>query len=688
MATAGARYLALTLLLVAGSLNTLWAFGDAIYNRPNALMDYVPQEIGVYDTVYWELEESDCRGCHGNSLADRHHLTDTVMVYRLCTPCHEPMSEPPFVVAIRDCLTGGCHSWEDLGTNGWHHNTDLSASGNCVACHDPNLIGEISPFRDFETYPPSIVTPTPFSCENCHWGQRRVSGTPGHPSTYDHYNRWGDFIGFYEYSNPIYDNFDTHHMGFEGKVSSECYYCHAQDPGRPDWNPYNPELIRYCEICHSAESLHGVRPHLQKTNGWEAVGFHVPGQPSNDPAVYRTWDPTGPFPPETEPGFTVDQMCFGCHGDGVTEPSAPDPCVGNVPVIDNTVAGIQPNHGTCGIVVTLRGQHFGPEQISGRKVQVRQKDGTIWIGDWRDMPIVSWADTRIEFHIPCWTFGPGNYRVQVDTECGTSNRVNFGLSDWVSVTSISEAGSSGPCGQWIKINGDGFGAVQSKIFGDGYSGVHCVVDFVGSQGTFTALNYRNWTSNSFEVRFFDFFEDGVDAYSGERNFVQDDGSLLCAEEPLIPKCASLALGPWSVYLKAIYFGDDDASGTLSCGDTIFQVVVSEPQTFELTNEPIVYRVSPNQIERGQRLRIIGLNFGPTQTDGQVRMGSEEDAQSSALGQGILLGMIKAWSNTRIKVKMPRVTVPKSWEGTTKFLWVEKDEKKSNYESLEILEPLP
>ena len=45
------------------------------FNRPNPLMDYVSQEIGMYDTLYWELDESDCRRCHGNNLADRHHLS-------------------------------------------------------------------------------------------------------------------------------------------------------------------------------------------------------------------------------------------------------------------------------------------------------------------------------------------------------------------------------------------------------------------------------------------------------------------------------------------------------------------------------------------------------------------------------------------------------------------------------------
>ena len=131
-------WLTVTVFLTLGSPGTVWA-QYATHNRPNPLMDYVPQEIGIHDTVYWELGESDCRRCHGNSLADRHHLTDTVVLYGLCTPCHDPIPEPPHVVAIRDCLTSGCHSWDDLDANGWHHNTDLSASNNCTCCHNPNL---------------------------------------------------------------------------------------------------------------------------------------------------------------------------------------------------------------------------------------------------------------------------------------------------------------------------------------------------------------------------------------------------------------------------------------------------------------------------------------------------------------------------------------------------------------------
>ena len=132
-------------------------------------MDYAPQEIGIYDSRYDHLGEMDCRGCHGASLADRHHYSETVLIYNQCTPCHEIIPDPPGVVVIRDCTTSGCHSWDDVLVNGWHHNTNLSASENCVACHDRNLVAEITPFTSFVEYEPSVVTPTPFSYPSIRW---------------------------------------------------------------------------------------------------------------------------------------------------------------------------------------------------------------------------------------------------------------------------------------------------------------------------------------------------------------------------------------------------------------------------------------------------------------------------------------------------------------------------------------
>jgi len=663
------------------------------HNRPNPLMDYVPQEIGIYDTVYWELKESDCRSCHGNSLADRHHLTDTVLISGLCTPCHDIVAEPPYVVVIRDCLTSGCHSWNDVDTNGWHHNTDLSASGNCVACHDPNLVEALFPVADLEMYPPSIVSPTPFSCENCHWRQDQVPGvdanSPGHPSAYDHYDGWGNFLGFHEYSTPIYDNFETHHMGYKGNVYSECYRCHSEDPYYPDWDPYNPELIRYCEKCHSARTLHSIGPHVQYTNGWEALGFHVPFSNTQsrdvDPVIYRTWDPAGPYVPETQPGFTSDRMCRGCHGDALPDwdPEIP-PCS---PVIDS----MSPIAGTCGTIVTIRGLYFGSENTSERSVKMRPASGGVWV----DVPIHAWTDTLIEWVLPCWTFSPGNYRLVVVTETGNSSPLKvFSVRDHPTLLNVSPG--SGPCRQVLTLSGSGgFDTQRERMAGDGYHGLTHVVDFVGSSGTYTATRYSapaQWTNTQFQTMFGDVFEDQTDPITGERNLVRD------SEESLIRRCEDCYLGPYSVYVKSIYFGDEDGSGGFSAGDTIFQVSESDPVQFELTKKPVIYKLNPNRLERSHYcgtylvnniLTIYGQNFGPTQGPGDVvRIGTTGQYGTDPFTKGIVLPRV-LWGSLNIKVGVDKPHVPGAAVGRDNVVvWVVKDGVPTNALPIEILPDTP
>ena len=71
--------------------------------------------IGVHGPECYGLEESDCRSCHDNNLANRHHLTPIVLRDHLCTVCH-PRCTPGTpdcasgILLIRDCLASGCHS--------------------------------------------------------------------------------------------------------------------------------------------------------------------------------------------------------------------------------------------------------------------------------------------------------------------------------------------------------------------------------------------------------------------------------------------------------------------------------------------------------------------------------------------------------------------------------------------------
>ena len=145
--------------LILCTAGGLWAL-EGTYNRPNPMMDYVPQDLGIYDTTYENMDEGICRSCHGNSLADRHHLSEPALNHE-CIICHE-LGGPQGVAVVHDCKTAGCHSSADLA-NGWHHATDAADSNDCTACHDPNIIAALTPVRDYDLYPPTIITPTPFS---------------------------------------------------------------------------------------------------------------------------------------------------------------------------------------------------------------------------------------------------------------------------------------------------------------------------------------------------------------------------------------------------------------------------------------------------------------------------------------------------------------------------------------------
>jgi hypothetical protein len=202
---------------------------------------------------------------------------------------------------------------------------------------------------------------------------------------------------------------------------------------------------------------------------------------------------------------------------------------------------------------------------------------------WSDMLVYSWTETRIEFKVPCWSLSPGNYKVRVVTPSGKSNRVNFTLTEQNTVTATSLG--AGACDEWITLAGVDLGNTRLEMLSGGNRGVQRVVDFVSSKGTYTALEYAGWSDRSIKTKLERVFEDTADSQTGYRNFVQDDGSGGCTEELTIMGCSDLEAGTYWIYFKAIYFDDEDGSGGLNCGDTIFEVVVSDPIDFELTKLP-------------------------------------------------------------------------------------------------------
>jgi len=676
---AGVYTVALTVTGPAGSNervkpDCIWVYGP--YTRAWPEMDYVPQEMGVFDSKYELLTEVQCRYCHGESLADRHHYTSIVLEQQTCSidngGCHEITPEPPGVVFIRDCTTSGCHSSEDVPTNGWHHDTDLSGSENCICCHNPNLVAEITPFSGFQEYPPSVVTPTPFSCDNCHWPQAVTLAAPGfdpdtnpnsdagHPSTYDHYEWWGDFAGYHEYGKPILGNFDTHHMGFKGNVAAACWKCHANDPNDPSWDPYDPELIRYCETCHDVATLHTIFPHVGlegignpvAVNGWEKTGFNVPGSPGTEPTVYRT--------------FMADGQCVACHGDEVPRYCGSPYCGAAIRIEPQ---GITPKAAMPGALVELTGECFGEAFEEGDRVRFKKRHGGAqWI-DLPDAAIQDWSDTRIEFFVPCALLEPGNYWVRVNS----SNHVVLTIKG--SCCSLTLHPDSGPCKTLITLlSGIGsFGSAQDTISAPGADdGIFRLIDMVSSQGTFTALQITRWEGDTVKFKVTDFFEDAE-----PRNYVQDGA------EATVSACDSFGLEPWSVHVKSISYRDDDSSGNFTVGDSILQSAVSTPLLFELTNEPYISRIKPTQCADDSRLRLVGINFGDIQTNGEVRIGKKSEAVDPTLGLGKRLATVKHWADSKVVV---RLKVKDGWRGKSKFIWLEKDGMKSNYKKVEITAP--
>jgi hypothetical protein len=207
-------------------------------------------------------------------------------------------------------------------------------------------------------------------------------------------------------------------MGFKGNVASQCTKCHGVDPNDSSYDPDDPELIRYCEICHDVSSLHTIYPHVGPPGmaggiaayGWEAVGFHSPGSSGG----YRS--------------FEANEMCWGCHADIVPYYPGDTSCI---PVIRIQPRGIVPAAGQAISLVELTGECFGDTYGEGKAVQLKRRvDGTEWI----DMPISSWADDRVVFEIPCTTLIPGNYRVRVYNEDSAasndySNQVVFTFTE-------------------------------------------------------------------------------------------------------------------------------------------------------------------------------------------------------------------------------------------------------------------
>src|SRR4030043_656160 len=283
----------LGLLLILFASQTLAV--DPYYRPANPVMDFVPQVIINSDPYYDDVKDwsdgfasiKDCKKCHPN----------------------DPNLYPEFY-----------QIWGDLRSP--HHETQEAEMGQCNACHR----SVVEPYS--VSLPPtptsSITTPTPASCENCHFWDDPVNPTIhgiGEIKT------WGS-TGAGMHPLKLALGFDPDnlpsmgiHEEINGMVYSQCALCHWSEPGNQwDTNPYNPQAIRFCENCHTMDQLHNNQEHVNTNNIYTVNG--VPNQT-----------------------VTADEKCNACHGYGTTISCTLTP--------DNPPTPSVPRGGTLGFQATV-----------------------------------------------------------------------------------------------------------------------------------------------------------------------------------------------------------------------------------------------------------------------------------------------------------------------------------------------
>jgi hypothetical protein len=579
------------------SLLTPGSAQDEFYRPPDPIMDYVPQYLGIYDTYYGNFVENDCRNCHGEreSMAKRHHYTASAFAdcpdgcQDCLTACHSDPTKPDTIT--HNCLD--CHPPTFSVYGGPHHETDFSDSGQCTACHQPDLLVDIQSVKPPFYYPTANThTPTPFNCENCHW----PSGDTPHSSPID----WTKPIeatgptisGVLYLSKPYRPEDGTHHKGFTGNVSFNCFYCHANDPNNPTWNPYSPLLIRYCENCHSKDTLHGIKEHVTAGHGLSAKGKCIachgkmPGtkpilglKPPVITAISPRFGPEGTFCSINGENFgssgyiiliprigETDQICRISSGDcnwtndviqfivpavlsagnysvrietqngisnirvfTLTGTPLCIPCTTQPPFIDS----IEPSVGATNVLVlvTIYGQDFGDRHTGDREVLLELP------GWWANPAAIhSWTDNKITFHISPWIFPPGVITVKVKTEKGESiNSMIFWLREHPYIESIDQSDIT-----HLTLSGTGFGEQQLGLTDD-YGWVSTVT--LNSPTISVKPSYINkWSDTEIQLTL-----------------------------PSVPSDF------YGVTVETVYFYDTNTNGKYDSGvDQVYQTVSSDP----------------------------------------------------------------------------------------------------------------
>ena len=655
--------------------------GIAGATRPhNPTMDYVPQNVGIYDTFYTYFNEPECRTCHGTSTAERHHHTQQALSGD-CLYCH--YGYPITVPTERDCKvchtdTGSIIPYPGTGGGGGdllgfpHHKSDLATSWQCTGCHNPNLLSEtytIAP-PDYEI---SDITPTPGACENCHW-QSDTANVGGHVvgATYPDQGAPGNGDEAAEFKTdyetwiglPKPTSFDdglVHPapIGHNGMQTSKILWDGTQDnfglgaginrfgqliPGKtskdPSWGLHEQtgNVVGECYLCHSRNPDGSYDPDPDKAANirsceacHDIFTLHGIEEHVTTNNIYTRAGLLNKTV-KCEPGDAW--KCVACHSNNMPDP--PDAVV--KPVIDPLTI----TSGSPGVVFDITPTAPVDFGIKAGTDRVEMCQPSVAIGacllasDWEEVPTYSWDEHLIRARVPGWTFAPDtNAKVRVikDAPAGekVSNQRGFTIRKHPVITLL--APSAGQYGEDVVISGDGFYTNQKSVPAGAF-GFYTYVELISSNDKYRVTKYPAavdpWDPNSIPAR----LKPLLDVKTGA---------------PIGPELSSLLyVGNWSLTVVTDYFIDDGdgaymdtATGELDLraedvepwnladgpnglggtGDELIWRERSTPANFNVDSLPAIWNINSTKIPAGDNMKITGINFGATKGTSKVIVGA-------------------------------------------------------------------
>ncbi|MCX9026271.1 MAG: IPT/TIG domain-containing protein [Candidatus Methanoperedens sp.] len=211
----------------------------------------VNQNMGMYDTLFINVNESKCRSCHATGVPDTHHNLVATGAYS-CANCHPVLPDGSGITIVRDCIQCHNNTFNGMTIPRPHHESKTALAGHCKDCHG-SLVDSFDDGHHIPSSPPSSMTPNATykvinetngkkwgGCESCH--DQDLTAIP--------------FIA---------SNNNTHHSlgnlsGFQNGDNTRCEMCHDTHNGS-----YGVNTIRACEKCHGYNSLHNIQWDMSNT---------------------------------------------------------------------------------------------------------------------------------------------------------------------------------------------------------------------------------------------------------------------------------------------------------------------------------------------------------------------------------------------------------------------------------------